>query len=580
MLSQTGPTQFISYPSVNGGWTKTFATATRPVDDIDISLNSTFILNDGFDGGATYTNTSNNFKFGSNNVGQNPLKNFFGLPILSKTSTNIINYSIGFDNLDSTWWPASGNLIADLKLYLKGTTVANAPGPSGFINWNNQSVTKAWNNASSSGFPRLPVASDRSDTLTGTFNFNGNTSTSFSGNKYSRDLMDTTYTPTTNTPLFHIEASYDNNLLRQNRGISSSSLENNSRRSLDARFSSGNENRFEGKGVGPNGSYTLFWDHTFNTNTTFQNVGEIGASSPYNEYPFCQIGISPNFATTFDHTIIMTGQIANKQLMWAKDGFKHGSWSTASENPYIDYTNKYWFGNHTSTLTVNYSSNNSTGETLGSTATTYNSADITPWYDNSSPSSFDIFKPSGTSLSSKVLVIKVTKPTTAFSTSLQPCCSLELELDGTFTYWPDVTPNQAGNGDKPLVWMLEDKGSTSTSFTVTTSSGYTTDRTGWKATHKREDTAGQGQATMNENNMGCLVTDALHTSSGDNTGDKIFNLTGGKQIGYDIYFRILIPNKSNSSNNLSGVRVKFYNRNTTSGVLSQISGTVTKTWTQ
>ena len=41
-------------------------------------------------------------------------------------------------------------------------------------------------------------------------------------------------------------------------------------------------NRF-GKRVGPNGNYTLFWDFTFDTTVTFQNVGEIG-SAPYNEY--------------------------------------------------------------------------------------------------------------------------------------------------------------------------------------------------------------------------------------------------------------------------------------------------------
>ena len=49
---------------------------------------------------------------------------------------------------------------------------------------------------------------------------------------------------------------------------------------------------------------------------------------------------------------------------------------------------------------------------------------------------------------------------------------------------------------------MEDKGSTSSTFSV--SAGYSQDRTGWKATHKREDTAGQGAAIMNENNMGCI----------------------------------------------------------------------------
>ena len=58
--------------------------------------------------------------------------------------------------------------------------------------------------------------------------------------------MDTGYSPSTNTPLFHIEASYDNNLLRQNRGINSSAFENNRRRSLDEVFTADNQDRFVG----------------------------------------------------------------------------------------------------------------------------------------------------------------------------------------------------------------------------------------------------------------------------------------------------------------------------------------------
>ena len=77
---------------------------------------------------------------------------------------------------------------------------------------------------------------------------------------------------------------------------------------------------------------------------------------------FCEKGTSPDFASQFSHSQIMTGTIANKQLMWAKDGFKHGQWNTSNENPYIDYTTNYWFGPHTSPLTVNYSSFNTTGK--------------------------------------------------------------------------------------------------------------------------------------------------------------------------------------------------------------------------
>jgi len=300
-------------------------------------------------------------------------------------------------------------------------------------------------------------------------------------------------------------------------------------------------------------------------------VGEIG-SAPYNQYPFCEIGTSPDFASQFSHSQIMTGTIANKQLMWAKDGFKHGQWNTAKENPYIDYTSNYWFGNHTpSALSVDYSSFNTTGETIGTIASTYSSADVTKWYDDSSPSSFTIYTGPY-----KVLVVKIQKPT-GFNTSQQPCCSLELELDGTYIRWPDVTPTQATNGSKPLVWMMEDKGSTSSTFAV--SSGYSQDRTGWKATHKMENTSGQSVAIMNENNMGCINKAALHTTSGSNTGVKVFDLTGAKTAGYDIYFRILIPNGNSSTNSLSAVRVAFYNRNG-STVSSAISGTVTKDWLQ
>ena len=75
--------------------------------------------------------------------------------------------------------------------------------------------------------------------------------------------MPTTYSPSTTNPLFFIEGDYDNNILRSNRN--GSGLETGNRRKIDISFNAlNNENRFEGKGVGPNGGFTLFWDHTFN----------------------------------------------------------------------------------------------------------------------------------------------------------------------------------------------------------------------------------------------------------------------------------------------------------------------------
>ena len=578
----SGNSGWVRYPSASGGWKKTFSPATRPIEDIEIKFsgNTLFTINDGYDGTGTYEGggRTNKFKFGSTSTtASNPTKNFFGIPMLANSSTSVIDYKISLENLDLWWWPKNNNLLDDVRIYFKGTGTGTAPSSTNFINWQNQNYSYPWTGAAPGigSFPRIPSNSYPIQTITNSFNFGGTTSTSFGGNKYSRDLMDTGYTPSITTPLFFIEATYDNNIKRLNRG--GSNLEVGTRRSLDAACVTENStqpiNRFAGRGVGPNGSYTLFWDYTFNATVTFQNVGEIG-SSPYNQYPFCEISTSPDFASQFSHSTIMSGVTAQKQLMWAKNGFKHGQWSTASENPYINYTSKYWFGNHTpSALAVDYSTYQSTGETIGTIARTYDSADFTPWYDNSTPNSFTI-----DTGPYKVLVVKIQKPT-GFSTSQQPCCSLELKLDGTYVRWPDVTPTQAANGSKPLVWMLEDQGSTVTTFAVST--GYNSARTGWKATHKREDTAGQGAAIMNENNMGCTNTTALHTSAGDNQGVKVFDLTGGKSVAYDIYFRILIPNSNTStSNNLSAIRVAFYNRSG-STVSSAISGqTVTKDWSQ
>ena len=82
---------------------------------------------------------------------------------------------------------------------------------------------------------------------------------------------------------------------------------------------------------------------------------------------------------------------------------------------------------------------------------------------------------------------------------------------------------------------------------------------------------------MNGNNMGCVVTEALH-NAGDNTGVKVFDLTGGKTDGYDIYFRILIPNGANITNRLSAVRIAYYNR--TGPTVSSAISTTTKDWEQ
>ena len=142
--------------------------------------------------------------------------------------------------------------------------------------------------------------------------------------------MPTSYSPSTTNPLFFIEGDYDNNILRSNRN--GSGLETGNRRKIDISFNAlNNENRFEGKGVGPNGGFTLFWDHTFNLQSTLlQGVGDINPSSTnFNEYPFVEAGRAPDYTQSYSHTTLLhdgttAAAGANRQMVWAMDGFKSG----------------------------------------------------------------------------------------------------------------------------------------------------------------------------------------------------------------------------------------------------------------
>ena len=194
--------------NIGDGWNKIFNIATRPIEDITLltgGSDTSFNIMDGYNGTNTYTSSNNKFKFGSTSTTlSDPSANFFGLPMLANNSVDIINYKISLENLDETWWPTNNNLIGNLKLYFKGDGTGTAPSSSNFINWNSQIVNKPWSGASNStgAFPELPSSSNTTQTLTGDFDFNGTTTTSFDTNKYSRNLMDTGYTPSLTTPLF------------------------------------------------------------------------------------------------------------------------------------------------------------------------------------------------------------------------------------------------------------------------------------------------------------------------------------------------------------------------------------------
>ena len=143
-------------------------------------------------------------------------------------------------------------------------------------------------------------------------------------NKYSRNLMPTSYSSTTTNPLFFIEGDYDNTILRTNRNIGSG-LETGARRTIDIIITFNNENRFEGKGVGPNGGFTLFGiillTHLLITSR------DIDTSTVFDQYPFVNGGTAPDYTQSYDHTTLLhdgttAAAGANRQLIWAEDGFK------------------------------------------------------------------------------------------------------------------------------------------------------------------------------------------------------------------------------------------------------------------
>ena len=440
------------YPLSTGGQYKLFKPATRPTQDLTFNADATatFVINDGFDGAAlsSYNNSNNNFKFGSDALGQNPTPNFFGLPLIYP-SQDVISYSLTFSQFDLTWWPTDGNAVDLFRFYIRsgnqGAVLPSAgydgstyePGyhsskPTGkYIQWGGDTRTKKypWDEASqiTGSFPDLP--SNGVSSLTGDFDFNNGGSSSFTSNKYSRDLFDhNTYslaTPNTTNPFFYVDACYDNNILRANRGKSgvfAPNLEAGNKRTIGEAYSSaGNltyKNRFEGKGVGPDGKYLLFWDSTLNTSVTFQKVGDINSSSTegFTHYPFVDEGGTNDYTAAFDHSDkLSNGTTASnggdRQLIWAKNGFKPGGQTTTSTtNPYIDYSGNYWFGNHTGVgFTQDYRNLNNVGETMHPANVNYtatSSGGNFSWWSDTTTSIRASFN-WDTSLRFKFIVLKV-----------------------------------------------------------------------------------------------------------------------------------------------------------------------------
>jgi len=576
--------------SATGGQYKLFNPATIPTQDITFDFGgATFVINDGYDGTNSYEGggRTNNFKFGSNTSGQDPSSNFFGLPKF-KTSQDVISYSMTFNQFDPTWWPAdSSNMLDLLRFYVRSGTAGSAlpsvgysgstynPGyhstkPSGnYIQWGGttKTVTKPWSAASNAtnAFPDLPSSLNGGNdlsTLNGTFDFDDSAAASFGSNKYSRDLFDhNTYsllTPNTSNPLFYVNASYDNNIFRSNRGKTNE--EYGERKTIGEEYSSaGNssyKNRFEGKGVGPDGKYLLFWDNTFNTGVTLHKVGERTGSGTYSQYPFVDNGIAPDYTTTYDHTLRLSDgtQSLNggeRQLMWAKNGFKPGQWATASENPYIDYERYYWFGNHvTNPFTQDYLYLNNRGEQLGSTATTYApTANDPKWWEINYGNNNDFSTASpptwnwNSNLLWKFMVLKVTIPTLTLPAS--GYCGFKLSYmssSGSLITLPTITKSQltggAGSCNDPVVWWQEKGGLNShpgTNFA-------TPKETGWKATHLTGNWSLGSSANCNNNSGSMDITIATRATNTDKV-HRLWGFMGTADGNYDLYFRIGLPNQ-------------------------------------
>ena len=533
------------------GVNKVFSIGARSQNDISFNTASTeYQIFDGYNNTSVYTTSHNNFQWGSGTVEEQKVgtnADFFGLPNLNPSNGQAFLYRYYFSDLDSTWYPGDtsapkSNMLDNFNLMFQNDSNTDAD-----VVWDVDQVLNApWSAASTSGFPPLWNVGN---TYTGNADLSSNfalTSAGFASRKYSRDFLDTGFTAAMSTvnPVFRITGTYDNNILRANRG--GSGVEAGGRRAISSAYF---------KGVGPNGNFSLFWDNTFNTSVLFQKVGEIGAA-PYNVYPFVNFGTAPDYGTIFDHSVnLESGSEGQRQLIWAKDGFKHGEWSTAKERPYVSYSTYFWMGGSVPGPPVtqpsrDYSANNITGEALSFSFTS------AQWWSGNVLAGGMNFADTY-----KFLVIKVNTPAT-FATEIASTpgsvgqVSIEIKKSGgSYAKMPLEYPTGPGGTisvTKPLAWLQEHN---TGDFTVplTLPAGYPAGRSGWKATHIIWN-AGLSGPLQNSNNAGCF-DNASYLS-----GYKQFKLYSTSSSN-PTYFRIGLPNNTGNTEDIQEIRIQFSRRN-------------------
>ena len=221
--------------------------------------------------------------------------NFFGIDNPSSNPVATFDLSGQFTGMDPIWRPSNTLMTGELKYTSQVVPSFNGNTVDNYSiswPWNPQTITYDINSTS---------AQLNQTVITNTY-------------KYSRDRNF--------TPQFYISGSHSNNVTYSPASIATSNL------NID----------FNSK--------LLWWDNTYS-----------GTSSAFAGYTLHQQGDGefPTNYSYYNQSYSHANDISNSQLMWCKTGFTAGNYTTtASQNPYIDYT--VYFNQ-----TKDYSSKNTTG---------------------------------------------------------------------------------------------------------------------------------------------------------------------------------------------------------------------------
>ena len=211
---------------------------------------------------------------------------FFGLKNLDNTNPgqHIVSYDISLNDIYTTWAPENDQNLTNVRLMFSANWVSNE--------WD--SVETPWNYPLTSALP-----------ITNTLSLPALKINTY---KYSRAYS--------HNPQFRVVGTFDNNVLRPNRTTST-----NPRRFADADIS------FNGK--------PLWWDKTYNFTPAISALYNVGIG----EHPTNYSTSSAAYSSFYNNS----DAIQYNQLMWANGGFTCGTYTPATDNPYIDYSGIFYW---------------------------------------------------------------------------------------------------------------------------------------------------------------------------------------------------------------------------------------------